>query len=62
MNYTTTVTIPSGISLRAWLAGQALAGICANPKSSCVESNEQAASVAVNVADEVIKILEKETP
>lgn len=52
--------LPRGISLRAWLTGQALSGICANPKASCVETNEEAALVSVNVADAVIKLLNKD--
>ena len=46
----------SGMTLRQWYIGQALAGICANPNRSHWKANGAAAE-AIKIADSIMQIL-----
>ena len=51
------VKAQEGISLRDWLIGQALAGLCSNLASYEEHTKEQRAEFAIMQADETLELL-----
>lgn len=51
---------PEGMSLRDWFAGQALAGLCANPDINCNVAEDYLAAIALERADAMLKARGKE--
>ena len=51
------VKAQEGMSLRDWLIGQALAGLCANPRSHEEHTIEDRAGLAIMQGDETLKLL-----
>ena len=53
------VDTQEGMSLRDWLIGQALAGLCANQASYDMDTIEDRARLAVVQGDETLKLLQE---
>ena len=53
------VKAQEGMSLRDWLIGQALAGLCANLSSYEEQSKVERAACAIMQADETLRLLQE---